>query len=278
VSDTRPSRPEAVRGKSRRRLGLALALLIAVTVVYGAQAWGHFATRHDGNALRLLRADAPESRRAGAWVAAHEYTPRARGFIWNALAEQKETDPGVREAYVYALGRNGEGLFFDVIADVVETDPDAYVRQAAWLAAARVNPERFRGLAASVAPSDDPWDRIGRAAAWLEVGDLRGIDELLHWAATGQAEQRRVAALALDRTVAPLLETVGRWPIEYSVRESEPWPPELVAEVRLRCGGVNLQAIAGETYPHAARAAAVRRNLGRLNSARGYLAHLLGTG
>lgn len=248
-----------------------------MAITAGVLGWMRTQTRADRAALQLLQSRASESRQAGAWLAAREHTPRAWAYVARALEQRQEPDPGVREAYVYALGRSGEGSFFDTVSDVVQTDPGAYVRQAAWLAAARIDPERFRALPASVTPSDDPWDRIGRAAGWLEIGDLRGVDELLHWAVAGDAEQRRVADLALYRTVAPALEAAGRWPIEFTVREGELWPPALVAEVQSRCRGTDLQAIADDTCPHVQRAAPVRRNVARLDDARAHLTRWLFT-
>lgn len=186
-----------------------------------------------------------------------------------------ESDPDVREAYVYALGRSAATGYFSVIAGVVRGDPHPYVRQTAWLAAARLDAERFRALAAELPPGDDPWDRIGLAAAWVELGDPRGTPDLLRWAVEGDAQQRRTASLALYRGVAPLLEAVGRWPLSQPVVEGESWSPELVAEIARRCAGLDLAALAADTRPHVRRAALVRRNVSRLNAARARLTRLL---
>jgi hypothetical protein len=249
--------------------------------------WQTARARQDRAALELLRSAEPESRKRGAWVAAQHRTPRAWQHIAAALERRDrwETDAGVRESYVHALGRSGQSQYFSVVAQVacpqgeasasISPDPDGYVRQAAWLAAARLDPQRFRGLAAQAPPADDPWDQIGLSSAWLEVGDLRGIDQLLHWAEAGTLPQRQAASLALLRGVAPLLEAAGRWPIRFVVREGQVWPSELVAEVRRRCRSLDLRAIADDTRPHLARATSVHRNVGRLNSMRARLVRLL---
>ncbi len=231
-----------------------------------------FGTRHDRAVRRLLGSDDPEQRRQAAWLAARENAPNALQDISRRIMERCETDPSVREAYVYALGRSGQPQYFDVLAAVIMGDDDAYVRQAAWIATARVAPDRFRDLAATPPPHDNAWDQVGLAAAWLEVGDTRGVAELLRYAVEGDPQQRRVAALALYRGVAPLLDAAGRWPIQANVREGEPWGPELVAEVRRRCGALDLQAIADDLRPHLARAAGLRRNVARLTSLRDRLA------
>jgi hypothetical protein len=262
--------------------GLAAMIVVACPFV-----WQVLHTRQDQAALELLRSPEPESRKRGAWLAAEHRTPRAWQHIAAALdrRDRWETDAGARESYVHALGRSGQRQYFDAVAQAAcpqrqapasaQPDPDGYVRQAAWLAAARLDPQRFRELAAQTPPADDPWDQIGLSGAWLEVGDLRGVDQLLHWAEAGTLPQRQVASLALLRGVAPLLEAAGRWPIQFVVREGQAWPSELVAEVRRRSRSLDLRAIADDTRPHLARAASVHRNVGRLNSMRARLVRLL---
>lgn len=239
----------------------------------------------DRAALAQLQSHDPAVRRQGAQLAARAEAPAA----WRCMAAllsaggaesgsaPAEPDPGVREAYVYALGRSGVAGYFPVIAGVIRTDAHPYVRQTAWLAAARLDPERFRALAAALPPGDEPADRIGRGAAWVELGDPRGAPDLLRWAVEGDAQQRKTASLALSRGVAPLLEAVGRWPRSQRVAEEEPWSLELVAEVARRCAGLDLAALADDTRPHVRRAALVRRNVSRLNAARARLTRLLWT-
>jgi hypothetical protein len=259
------------------RLPLALVLTVLGLPFLGtcALAWDSFATRHDRAAQRLLESADPDARRLGASLAAREEAPHALHAIGHTLTQHTEFDPAVRESCVYALGRRGESGDFDVVAQVTRDDADPYVRHAAWIAAARLDPERFRALASQAPDGGEAWDRIGLACGRLEIGDMTGMDELLRWAAEGDPHQQRVASLALYRGVAPLLEAVGRWPLQFPVREGQPWPAELVAEVRRRCSGLDLRAIAADTRPHVIRAAAVRRDVGRLNATRGRLARFL---
>lgn len=262
----------AVNTQRRRRV-IVTPIVVGVVLIAAAFAgWAYLAGRADRAALLLLRSANPETRKMGAWLTAQEEAPRAVEHIDEALSRPfrdsasgpTEPDPTVRESFIYALGRSEDPRFFDTAASVLRDDPDPYVRQAAWLAAARLDPVRFRELASRAGPRNDPWDRIGFACAWLEIGDTRGVDELLHWAAAGTSEQKRVAAIALGRGVGPLLEAVGHWPLEATVQEGESWPPEFVEEIARRCAPLDLQVIADEQLPHKDRVAAIRRNVGRL--------------
>jgi HEAT repeat protein len=187
-----------------------------------------------------------------------------------------EPDARVREAYVYALGRVARPTHFAAAALLATTDPDPYVRHAAWLAAARMDADRFRDLAGQAPPRADPWDRIGRAYGFLEAGDFRGVDDLLKLAETGDEGQRRAASMALFRNVAPVLESVGRWPVESAVRDGQIWPPALISEVRARLASLDAQRIVNELRRHARRVNQVRYLAGRLHIARDRLAWLLG--
>lgn len=231
--------------------------------------------RHDREALALLRSSQDETRKLGAWVVARQDAPAALQFIAQTLNDRSETDAAVRESFVYALGRAGDARHSDSVAEVVRYDPDAYVRQAAWVAAARLDAARFRNLAAEITPRPDPWDQLGRACAWLEIGDLRGLETLLDAALADDEQQRRVAGMALYRGVAPLLEAAGHWPIQYVVHEGQPWPPDVVAEVRRRAAALDLDALASDTRRHVAKAALVRRNVWRLHHTRDRLAAYL---
>ena len=259
----------------RWRRGVALG--IGAVLLTGLVTWPLVARRSDRAALALLRSPNPEQRQTGAGLAAREHTPEAWRAIAGALNSGTEADPAVRETLVYALGRSGEPAYFDTVATIVAHDLAPTVRQSAWVAAARLSPERCRALATRPPLATDAWDRLGRACAWLELGDPRDADELLHWATVGDPDLRRTACAALYRGVAPLLEAVGHWPLWARVHEGETWPPELVAEVRRRCAAFDLKTLSEDTRPHVMRAVSVRQNIGRLNAARDVLARVLFT-
>lgn len=258
-----------------RRRPLILALLTIVVAVASVFFWTITRNGDDPGALRLLRSQDPASRKLGAWLAAGDHIPEALRYIAMQLHDRREPDANVRESYVYALGRSGDPALLNLVAAAAASDASAYVRQAAWLAAARLDPQRFQVLASRPADHDEPWDQIGRACAWLETGDIRGVDELLRWAVDGTPQQRPVAARALSRSLAPLLDAAGRWPIQFTIEEGQPWPAPLVNEIRQRCQELDLQTIADDTRPHVAHAAPARRNVVRLTHTRARLARLL---
>lgn len=230
--------------------------------------------RHDRRTSQELHSLDPAVRRAAAWRAAAEKLPVAAGRIAQRLAS--ESDPSVREAYVYALGRLGHPSYFEAVAPVAIHDADPYVRHAGWIAAARMDAGRFRVLAAGAPPSPDPWDRIGRAYGYLEIGDSGGAGDLLELAETGDEGQRRAACTALYRTIAPVLESVGRWPADAAVSDGEAWPPALIAEVRARLARCDVQRIVDDLSRHTKRTGEVRYLAGKLHIARERLAWLLG--
>lgn len=235
--------------------------------------------RHHARVARdLLDSPEAEHRKRGAWyIAENRAADTAQLLLARHLAERREADPDVRESFVYALGRVGDPLHFPLLRTlaVSGTERSGYVRAAAWLAAARVDRARFRNLAEAQPSADDDWDRIGLAQAWLAIGDCRGVMALLEFAGRGDHGQRVVAARALTRGVCPALVAVGRWPIDAELRAGEVWPEELVAEVRRRCGELDLQAIADESRPHIEQARAVQRIVRRLHGARERLVGLL---
>ena len=231
--------------------------------------------RKDDRLLSMLRSGNPELRKRGAWFTLEQGGSAAIEFIARQLELGQEPSADVRESYVYALGHAGDQQYRDLVATLLADDPSGYVRQAAWLALARLEPRRFVELADSYPPTDNPWDQIGRANAWLHTGDVRGMQTLMHWARQGNADQQLVACAALYKGVLPLLEAVGRWPLDAHVREGQIWPPELVAEVERRCAGLDLQRIADDTRPHLATARRVQRNAYRMTSARNRIAKFL---
>ena len=262
-----PGNPQAPRRRGR------LAILLAASAVaVSAGGWLlrlGINVRQERAVLEQFASRDPRVRRSGAWRAAREHDQRATARIAAALDAGPEPDATVRESYIYALGLSGEPRYFPLAARAVRSDPDPYVRHTAWGAAARLDPAQFRALAGATIPHDDPWDEIGLARAWLELGDPRGIETLLHWAEAGTPSQRQAASAALYRGVASLLEMIGRWPSRYDVAEGETWPAELVAEVRRRCTGLDVARIIAEARPHAVRAAPVRQEVDSLHRKRG---------
>jgi hypothetical protein len=117
------------------------------------------------------------------------------------------------------------------------------------------------------------WQRPGSTPRGF--GHRRGVEALLHWAASGSPAERQAASLALYRGLAPLLDMIGRWPIQFEVREGDAWSPELVDKVQRRYTGLPLQAMANDLLRHVPRATAVRRNVERLNGARDWIARVL---
>lgn len=242
-------------------------LLAGATTTYVVQ------TRHDRAAVILLRSDDSEARQRGAWQAAHEDTPWAAHLLPSLL--EKETVPAAREALVYALGRAGTAASFDALLDVARTDATPYVRHSAWLAAARVAPQQFATTADKLTPGPDAWDRIGWAQAWLEVGDARGVPDLLALLDSAQRDHALGARGAVLRYVAPLLEMVGHWPLAAPSEAADEWTPAFVAELRARCAAVDLAELARALATDRTRLTRVQHDVGRLHRARERIARLL---
>ena len=236
-----------------------------------------YARRGNFAATRLLRSDRPADRKQGAWLAADGKSLRAAKYIGDQLANGDEPDADVREAYIYALGRMR--LLAEAMEKTIERDKSGYVRQAAWLALARTDRQRFRSLAqAPPARPHDPWDRIGMAEGWLQNSDVRGVDDLLHWATAGDENQKLVASRALQKALRPMLDIAGLWPIDADVADGRTWPRELVTKVQARCAKLDLQSIVDDSQPHHQRARRVRRNMARLVGARERLRRWLFSG
>jgi len=255
---------------SAKVIVLAAVCLAAAAVWLGRAA---SAARWRAGIERALRDPDPQVRKQGAWeLIEHPDPSLLRSLTAGILGAER--DPNVREAYVYTLGRVGDPQYFAAIESAIDLDPSGYVRAAAWLAAARLDPHHFRTLAAT-RPAHSAWDRIGLLQAELYLGQMSGVGELLDWARRGDAAQRQVACRALFKWLRPLLEAVGRWPLEADVREGREWPTGLIAEIERRCAGLALQELADDARQHAATAARVQRNVGRLTRARDGLAGLL---
>lgn len=255
----------------RRMRWVGWIVLCAVVAAGSSGLW--WLASPDRAALQLLRADAAAAWRRGAELAEGARVTAAVPLLAERL--DRASDPGTREALVWAVGRLGTSANFESVAHRAHTDEDAYVRNAAWLAAARLDAVRFRALVQAAGTPRDPWDEIGQAYGWLEIGEVRGLDALFKWAVSAPPAQRHGAILVLQRRVAPLLESVGRWPVDLSFQEGADWSAEIVAEVQHRCALVDLPAIARDSTPHAARIQSVHRAEGKLLRARERLARFL---
>lgn len=254
-----------------RRAGLVLLAVLAVVAAIGPPVRQRIVR---ARLVRLLTSPQPQDRKQGAWSTLARKDPAAIALLVRGLTGG-EADPDVRETFVYALGRIGDRRLFPIVELVIRSDPSAYVRSAAWLAAARIDREQTRRLLAELPPVDTPWDRIGRARARLLTGDASAFDELLYWAEHGDEGQKIVASRGLTRWLVPVLDAVGRWPVHVEPVMGQPWPIELVREIRRRCAGLNLQAIAEDIVIKGRRARRVRRNVWRITHARDAIVAIL---
>ncbi len=224
--------------------------------------------------LRQMQSPDREQRKQAAWAAIERPAPALEEFMVRGVLGD-EPDAGVREAYVYALGNLRDRRHFAAIETAIDTDRSGYVRAAAWLAAARVDPEHFGTLAATRSAPRDAWDRLGVAQGRLMLGDVRDTGELLQQARGGDASRGHIASRALERWLRPLLDAAGRWPADATVSGAQAWPPEFVDEIDRRCATLDLQALADDTHQHDQAAAGVRRYIMRIYGARKGLISLL---
>ncbi len=268
---TRPTvKPDRILRRPSRWWWLAGAVLLCG--VAAGVAWEVLGGPKTRLPELMLRSEDPSRRKWGAWE-----TTSDQGFAYIAdrLAEGSEAVADVREAFVYTLGQHEQARYFDLVADLALADPSGYVRQAAWLAAARIDPHRFTAWVAAASPGAAPWDELGRANGCLEAGDVSGVPVLFRWAREGDTDQQRVAFRALYTRLMPLLVAAGRWPADVVLGEIEPWPAALLDEVERRCATLDLQSIADDTRPHLAAAQLVTRNTRRVTSAREWIATVL---
>ncbi len=224
--------------------------------------------------LRRMQSPDREQRKQAAWAAIERPAPALQEFMVRGILGD-EPDDGVREAYVYALGNLRDQRHFAAIETAIDTDLSGYVRSAAWLAAARVDPEHFATLADRRSAPRDPWDRLGVAQGRLMLGDVQDVPELFEQARTGGEAHRHIASRALERWLRPLLDAAGRWPANAADNAGQIWPAEFVDEIERRCATLDLQAVADDTHQHDQAAAGVRRYIMRIYGAREGLISLL---
>ena len=205
--------------------------------------------------LRKMQSADRETRKQAAWAAIERSNPTLETYMVKGVLGD-ESDAGVREAYVYALGNLSNRRHFAAIENAIDTDPSGYVRSAAWLAAARIDPRQFQTLADTRTAIESPWDRLGRAQAWLYLGDVREVGELLAQARVGDQDRSYIASRALHKWLRPLLDAAGRWPLDGDGKSAGVWSPEFVDRISRICSEVGLQAVSDDTRKHEAAAGA----------------------
>lgn len=255
-------------------VGGVLAVAMILSVLFPDETRHVRTLRLRSELRRQMQSPDREQRKRAAWAAIEHPNPELEELMVRGVLGG-EPDAGVREAYVYALGNLADRRYFAAVETVIDTDPSGYVRAAAWLAAARVDPQHFHTLAETNSDPGDPWDRLGIAQGRLFRGDVRGARELLEQARSGDDARRCVAGRALYKWLRPLLDAAGRWPLAADVTEGQAWPPEFVDEIERRCAALDLQVLADDTRQHDQAAAPVRRYIMRINGARKGLVSLL---
>ena len=257
---------------TRRRI---LVPAVITVVIVAATLWiGRVLTRENSvlNDLRLRDAGV---RKRAAWRVTGGGYPKAASLIHRLLSDRGIAEADVRESHVYALGQLGDASNFDLLGDLLVNDQSGFVRQAAWLAAARSDPDRCRALLNLPAMRTETWDRIGAAQARLQLRDARGVDELLRFAAQGDPGQRTVAGRALYRTLAPAMTAAGRWPLDASANPDGSWPRELVEQVERRLRRLDLHSLMNNMWIHVQRSDGIIRAKARLAGARDRIAGIL---
>lgn len=196
-------------------------------------------------------------------------------MIRAAVREGTERDPRALEAFVYALGLVGAASDWDLLAGVARQHPDGYVRQAAWLAAARIDDDHCRSLLAGAPYVGDDWERLGRAAAQCELGSADGIPVLLEMARDGSDAQRVVASRCIAKYVKPALEALGRWPLDLEAPAGAAWRTDELERIAARCGAPNLASVIASVEVNERRSREIRRKQLRLTRARERIARVL---
>lgn len=257
----------------RRRIWTRSAALCvgALLVLASHNAWIAPAIR----IRNFLESDDSQQRKKGAWLAADSENHAMEDLIASRLRDNIEHDPDVRETFVYSLGRNADSRHFETILHELENDPEGYVRQAAWLAAARIDPVRTGTLVDNPGLCRDDWDRLGIAQVRLQLNQASGFTDLFRFAVDSDRSMQSVAARALVKSLQPVLDAVGRWPVTMPATPADEWSPEVFGELKRRCDSVDLQFALADTMLHAERSMQVRRNEKKITVARDRIAKVL---
>jgi HEAT repeat protein len=220
-----------------------------------------------------LNASTAEFRKRAAWRIAGE---DARGYVDELVAAlPRERDDGAREAYIYALGHVGNPTHAPIIEQVLETEADGFVRQAAWLALARLAPERFIALRGQAGMVRDRWDRLGIAIARIDRGNFSALSTLLEIAEDPDISRRYIARRAIEKYVQPWMEIAGRWPLEAATQPIEQWTPATLAEIRRRAAEIAISDVVVEVAAALEHAEPMRTSLRRMTRTRDWMAGLL---
>lgn len=259
---------------SRRTPFIATAVLVLLFVTIWAftSSDSPIVRGRERNRIRAaLRSTSAEERKEGAWELAEAPDPIAETLLADGIMGG-ESNPDVRESYVYAFGqlRNPQNL--PAVRFALEHDDSGYVRSSAWLSVARLDSDLFRELAGQ-STSDDDWDRLGIAMGRILLGDASSVDVVLRLGAEGTWDQRAVACRMLALRLRPLLDCIGRWPVEAD--GTGPWEPEIVREIGRHCEGIDLAAIYKRLSEQLERTHDVRREIGRIHGAQRRMAKLL---
>ncbi len=260
-----------------QRIGRAALVLLMMVGALVLLSGGWLAQRRLSRAAlaaELAAADSATRKRA-AWRVAERQDQSQAHQLAAILDRAGEADPDVREALVHSLGLMREPLHFATAARVAELDESGYVRQAAWLAAARLDPERLRTFVADRPPPHDSWDRIGQAVGRLTAGDAAGVSALIEVAASGPPDARQHATHLIQTRLAPLLELAGQWPLAPPSLEQGHWPAKFLLELSQRCQRIDLDALARRALRLEESARRLRRDIGRITHGRERLARLL---
>lgn len=259
--------PRKAGARALRRTFLTLSIAIGALALL-ALAWtalGPRAARRHARTqiLARLQAPDPQTRKQAAWDAPRLGDPELDLFLAQQLTSG-EADEGVREAYAYALGHVAGAHSRGALELAIDLDDSGYVRAAAWLALARTSAERFASVATRHADRDSLWDRLGIAQGRLWLGDTSAAETVFESALRGDELQRWVATRAIQRSIRPLLDAAGRWPL---AQTADDWPPEAVARVRGAAQELDLAALAADSRAHIEAAQSVRQAARKYSSA-----------
>lgn len=262
----------AIHGKQRRLFGWSVAAAAAIGGYFVVVEIGQLVNRRVK--AEIIREGDGEKAKQTVWWVADGPRPRFLPAIADALA-RTDISNDYREALVYSLGRIGAPESIPLLRQTLATAADGIVRQAAWLALARIDRTAFYAALEESDRAHSPWDRLGIAQGQLQLYDKAGLDVIVGFARDGDANQQQIACRILGKTVRPILETVGMWPAHAEPLPGEIWPRELVELVARRAADIDFVHVIEDSRPHKEGAEFVERNVRRIVSGRDHLAKFL---